>query len=363
MPHPLHTRINTFPTLRLTIVRNLVTVGLALVFFTGWASPAFAQTLNDSESSGVGIRLVDVPEATKDDPRTFTSIIDRLAPGATIDRRVEVANNSSFERTVRIYSEAATVHGGRFDAASGSSTNELTAWTSFDHESLLLGPQETAMVTVTVDIPVDASESEYYSVVWAEVRSADIGGTSVVQATRAGIRMLLSVGPGNGSPVDFDIGALTPARDTDGAPTVSAVVRNAGGRAVDIAGDLTLTNGPAGLSAGPFTLQQATTLASGDSGEVVFTLSDELPNGPWDATLSLESGLLEREASATITFPDAGVGETVAPNRSPVLLITLVSSGAVLLLLSAGTLWWLRRRRAAASAAMAIEAASAATSV
>ncbi|RJT84684.1 hypothetical protein D6T64_21275 [Cryobacterium melibiosiphilum] len=113
-----------------------------------------------------------------------------------------------------------------------------------------------------------------------------------------------------------------------------------------------MANGPAGLSAGPFTVQQATTLAPGDSGEVVFTLSDELPNGPWDATLSLKSGLVEREVTATITFPDAGVGETVAPNEAPVLLITLVSSGVLLLLIAAGTLIVLRRRRKTATPAV-----------
>lgn len=330
-------------------MRNLILVVLVVAFLAG-GTPTFGETRGESESSGVGIRLVDVPETAKNDPRALAGIVDRVSPGATLERRIEVSNQSDSTRTVRIYTGAATIDNGLFTADSDPSVNELTGWTTFGEERLTLEAQATARIPVIVSIPADAAESEHYAVIWAEVRSADIGGSSVVQATRAGIRMLLSVGPGNGPPADFHIGALTPARESGGKPTVSAEVTNTGGRAVDISGDLTLANGPAGLSAGPFAVQQATTLTSGDSGEVVFTLSDELPNGPWDATLSLRSGLVEREASATITFPDAGVGETVAPNEPPVLFITLVSSGAVLLLLAAGTFWWLHRRRAAALA-------------
>ena len=223
-------------------------------------------------------------------------------------------------------------------------------WTTFDHEYVKLEADAKKIVLLTISVPSDAAEQELYSAIWAEVRAAPAEGSPIIQASRSGFRVYLSVGPGNGAPADFEIGALTSARNARNVPTVSTTVTNIGGRAVDISGDLTLANGPAGLSAGPFSMQQTTTLAPGDSGEVVFTLSDELPNGPWAATLSLKSGLVEREALATITFPDEGVGETVAPNESPVLFITLVSSGAVLLLLTAGTFWWLRHRRAAALA-------------
>lgn len=344
--------------MRLTWIATIaiVLVGAAAVTpsagQTAAAQPAASESMvNDDQISGVGFRLVEIPEATQNDSRTETAITDRVDPGSTIQRRMEVMNASQSRQTVHIYSGAAHITDGVFVGESNPSNNVLTDWITFDTPELIVEPESNAYVTVTISVPSDAEETELYAVMWAEVRGRDgDGGANIVQASRGGIRVLLSVGPGNGPPADFSIGAISSARDDDGFPTVSAIATNDGGRAVDISGDLSLTNGPGGLSAGPLSAQGTTTLAPGDSGEVVFTLSDELPNGPWDATLALKSGLVEREASATITFPDAGVGETVAPNESPVLFITLVSSGAVLLLLAAATFWWLHRRRATALA-------------
>ena len=53
------------------------------------------------------------------------------------------------------------------------------------------------------------------------------------------------------------------------------------------------------------------TVPAGEPGQAVFTLSDTLPNGPWQATVTLASGLLERTTSAQMTFPDSGVGDAV----------------------------------------------------
>ena len=347
--------------LAVLVVVTALSAGAAAAHAVEVPSPSgLAKAAHDSE--GIGIKLLDIPEATQNDPRARSYIVDQVDPGTLIERRVQVQNNSDSDTTVYVYVGAANVDGGNFVGEANPSKNELTAWTSLEHSELHMSAASSIDVLATIDVPFDASEGEQYAVIWVEQRSAPVDGSSIMQASRAGIRIYLSVGAGNGSPANFEVGSLTPSRDDSGAPTLSALVTNIGGRAVDISGDLTLANGPAGLSAGPFSVQQATTLAPGDSGEVVFTLSDELPNGPWDATLALKSGLVEREASATITFPDAGVGDTVAPNESPMLLIALVSSGAVLLLLAAGTFWWLRRRKAAAEAA-AIEAANAAASV
>lgn len=189
-------------------------------------------------------------------------------------------------------------------------------------------------------VVTDAAEDEQYGVVWAEIRSAPAEGTNIVQASRVGIRIYLSVGPGNGKPADFEITSLTTARDADGNPQVTASVTNTGGRALDITGDLRLSEGPGGISAGPFPLQQAATIAPGDTYGVVVTLTAELPNGPWKAHLRLKSGLVEHEIEATITFPDAGQGETV--ERPPYLWIAL-GVGAAILLIAAATLWRLRR--------------------
>ena len=292
--------------------------------------------------SGVGVRLLDIPAATQNDPRARSYIVDRLAPGITIERRIQVQNNSGSPQSVRIYPGAATIKDGSFVGGNDPAVNELTTWTSLNQPQLDLPAGQAADVLVTIKVPADAAEDEHYGLVWAEVRSTPAKGANIVQASRVGIRIYLSVGPGNGKPADFTITSLTTARDTSGNPQVTAKVTNTGGRALDITGDLKLTEGPSGISAGPFPLQQATTIAPGGNQNVIFTLDAELPNGPWEAHLRLKSGLIEHETSATITFPDAGQGETVAPRPRPLFL--WIALGAGVLLLAAATLWWLRRR-------------------
>ena len=116
--------------------------------------------------------------------------------------------------------------------------------------------------------------------------------------------MYLSVGPGGEPPTDFEVTALQGQRGGDGSPVVAATVRNTGGRALDLSGELQLTNGPGGLSAGPFNAALGTTLGLGQTEPVLVTLDKALPSGPWDAKVVLRSGTTAREAGATITFPD-----------------------------------------------------------
>jgi hypothetical protein len=80
-------------------------------------------------------------------------------------------------------------------------------------------------------------------------------------------------------------------------------VQNTGERAIDLAGDLMLTNGPSSLSAGPFAVRTASTLKPGDSGTVTVALDRELPSGPWDARITLTSGVTSRSVTARLTFP------------------------------------------------------------
>lgn len=334
-------------------MRSVLTAFCLLFLALIPASPGMAQTLAHThpvslrtapapEPSGIGVRLLDIPAATQNDPRTRSYIVDRLAPGITIERRIQVQNKSNSAQSVRIYPGAATIKDGSFVGGNGPAVNELTTWTSVDQPQLELPAAQEADVLVTIKVPADAAEDEHYAVVWAEVRSAPAKGTNIVQASRVGIRLYLSVGPGNGKPADFNITSLTTARDTDGKPQVTAKVTNTGGRALDITGDLKLTEGPSGLSAGPFPMQQAATIAPRANQNVIFTLDAELPNGPWTAHLRFQSGLIEHETSATITFPNAGQGETVTPGARPLFL--WIALGVGVLLLAAATLWWLRRR-------------------
>lgn len=294
------------------------------------------------------IRLLDVPASTQNDPRARTYIVDRLAPGSEISRRIQVENNTDTARTIHLYSGAARIDAGVFVGEESSVRNELSTWTALAEPEIDLEPGETTDVLVTIDVPADAPEGEQYGAVWAEMRSpADDGG--VVQANRAGIRIYLSVGPGNGAPADFTVTSLMPSRNQDGNPQLSALVTNTGGRALDITGDLSLSDGPGGLSAGPFSVEAATTIAPGDTQDVMFTLPTELPNGPWMAGLTLRSGLVEHEASASVTFPEAGPGEAAVPvetgNISWLMVAAITAALLIGLLLAALLLRYRRHQR------------------
>jgi hypothetical protein len=124
---------------------------------------------------------------------------------------------------------------------------------------------------------------------------------------------------------------------------IEAHVRNTGGRALDLRGTLMLTDGPAGLAAGPFPVTVGTTLAIGDVEPVRIGLDKQLPAGPWEAHLTLTSGLLTEKAHATLTFPTSGTGPTVmvANGHDPWWWVVVGLLAFVLLALA----WWLLQRR------------------
>jgi hypothetical protein len=165
--------------------------------------------------------------------------------------------------------------------------------------------------TVSITVPRDAAPGERYGVVWAEVRSAPTADAGLVQVSRVGIRLYISVGPGGPPAADFTIESLTAERTSDGRPLVRATVHNTGGRALDMYGTLRLSSGPGGLSAGPFPVTLGITLAIGETERVTTALDPQLPAGPWDARITLHSGLVERTARGTITFPVSGASAVV----------------------------------------------------
>ncbi len=138
----------------------------------------------------------------------------------------------------------------------------------------------------------------------------------MTQVNRVGVRIYLSVGPGGAPLGTFVIESLTAQRMPDGQPVVIAAVHNTGGRALDISGTVDLSRGPGGLRAGPFPATLGTTLAIGDTEPVRTRLDKRLPSGPWSAHIALHSGLVERTADATITFPAFGESPAV-PVDSP----------------------------------------------
>jgi hypothetical protein len=260
-----------------------------------------------------GLRLLDAPVARRDDPRAYTSIVDHLIPGATIDRRVEVGNKSPNPLRVSLYAAAASIKDRTFTFATARTQNELSEWTSVDSPVLTLPPGGKKTARVTIRVPRTASRGERYAVIWAEVASSGTGNIKLVN--RVGTRIYLDVGPGGEPPSAFRIQKLTPARSREGEPQLTAQVRNTGERALEMSGKLWLSEGPAGLRAGPYLVTRGTTLAPGDTGAVSVALNDQLPNGPWKAKLALASGRVKETATATVTFPSAGMwGSSIVPD-------------------------------------------------
>ena len=330
----------------------MLAVLVAAVVIAATPAAALASILpTDLEAEptlGVGIQLLDVSASLQDDPRASSYIIDNIAPGNSIERNIRVQNASTTAQVVSVYTSGASIADGAFEARDAAVQSQLASWTVPSISDVELDAGATADIAVTIAIPADAPEGEQYAAIWAEVKSAPNETTNVINANRTGIRLYVSVGAGNGPAAAFSIDSITAARDDAGALQINAAVTNTGGRAVDIRGTVSLANGPGSTSAGPFDITETTTLAPGESGKVSVTLDDALPNGPWNATLTLTSGLLSEEASATITFPDAGTGDTVVvEDNEPNWLI--LGGGIVVFLIAFGAfarLWIIRRRTA-----------------
>jgi LPXTG-motif cell wall-anchored protein len=288
-------------------------------------------------AGSIGLRLLDVPVTTRDDPRARLYIVDHLAPGTVIHRRIEVANTTASTVHIVMYPAGATIGKGSFVGAAGHTPDDLSTWTSVRPGASDISARGRVTAIVTITVPRDAAPGEQYGVVWAETRSAPRAAGGITQVSRVGIRLYLSVGPGGPPAANFTIDSLTAKRSPDGRPVVLATVHNTGGRALDMNGTLQLLVGPGGLSAGPFPANLGITLAIGDTEPVTIALDKRLPAGPWDARVTLHSGLLERSARGTITFPNTGTSH--APYLAIAGLVVLLVLGIAALLVV------IRRRR------------------
>jgi len=316
----------------------------------GIALPATASArsapASHSTRAGIGIRLVDVPVAERRDPRALIYIVGHLSPGTAVERRIEISNTAASRTHVTLYAAAATIARGTFVAAAGHSSNDVSTWTSIRPGTANLPANSRSIATVTVTVPRDAAPGEQYGVVWAEARSAPVGGVGITEIDRVGIRLYLSIGPGGPPASNFAIESLTARRASNGRPSVLAAVQNTGGRALDLSGTLQLSDGPGRLRAGPFPATLGVTLGVGDTEPVTIALDRQLPAGPWLAQITLRSGLVVRSAQATITFPNAGTSAPVktTSNRDGWPALTIAGIGA-LLLVTSRQLITLRRRR------------------
>jgi hypothetical protein len=149
--------------------------------------------------------------------------------------------------------------------------------------------------------------------------------------------MYVSVG-GTNPATSFTVNTLTGQRSSAGHPLVRAVVHNTGGRAVDFSGTLTLSAVTGGLTGGPYPAQLGTTLAPGQSEPVWFVLTDQVGDGPWNATVTLRSGLNQQTFRAQITFPHApgtGPAAAVHPASSGISVVMVLTSAILVVLLAA----------------------------
>jgi hypothetical protein len=294
----------------------------------------------------VGIRLLEAPVSLQDDPRALAYIIDNLPPDTTITRRIEISNSSDQQQPVTLYPAAASIGAddAGFEVGDDRAANELTTWMSVTPTDLTLAPNSVAEAVVTIAVPPDAPEGEQYAVVWAQTAGAPTG-TGIQNVSRVGIRTYLSVGPGNGPPADLDIGDVTAARSDTGVPEIRAQVNNTGGRALDPSGTVELSGGPGGISTAPVK-GSGGAIAPGQSGTVTFTLDPALPAGPWQAALTITSGLVSKASSIDVTFPDQGSATAEEPSsKSGVAVWVWGLVALVVIAIAAAIIVVIRRRR------------------
>jgi hypothetical protein len=300
------------------------------------ASGGHAAAPNEHLGS-IAIRLVQAQTGSTGDSRARSYIVDRLKPGTTIRRRVEISNNTRSTARIAVYPAAASLRHGRFAFAPGRSRNKLSSWTSVSRAVLRLRSGTKAVETVTINVPRRAPFGNRHAVVWAQVSAPAVtGGVRLVN--RVGIRVYLTVGRGGSPRSNFAIGRLTAGRSPSGKPLVTATVRNTGGTMLDIRGNVTLTNGPGGLRAGAVPVTPVRELSPKGSRTVRVQLDDQLPDGPWQAHVRLESGSIKRAATATIMFPgNADHSSRLNPGVIALLILGLV--------IASFAFWFLRRER------------------
>jgi hypothetical protein len=330
----------------MTLGRRLVAGALGGVLAVAGA-PAAAGAESPQSSNSVGVRIVDVPEQLSSDPRAGLYIVDHAAPGTRVQRQIEVSTTNTLPVTIDLYAAAASIEGGVFTGASADSPNDLSTWTVIQPSSLTVSATQAALATVVIDVPLQAPPGEHYAAVWAQTQPPEGASPGVAQISRVGIRIYLSVGPGGAPAADFDITELIAGRSNENIPFVLANVRNSGGRALDLLGTLTLNDGPGGLTAGPYPVNMSITLGVGETEQVSVSLDPRIPAGPWNAELTLISGLVERTARAQLTFPDSGMSAPVPAQESSTIwtFAPLMVAGVVLIGLLGVLMWLMRRRR------------------
>jgi hypothetical protein len=286
----------------------------------------------------VGIRLVASPGTPSKNPLASSYIVAQLKPGTKLTRAVEIDNDSKKYVDVSVYVAAASIVRGHFVFAPGAQGNELARWTTVGKTTLRLAPDSQAFDTLITKVPLTSVKGNNYAVVWAAVSAAPPRGSGITMVSRVGVRMYVAVGPGGAAPSNFIVTTLSTEREKSGDSLLVTRIRNSGANTLDLNGILTLSKGPDGLHAGPFTAKLGVVLAPGASEPVAVVFAPSFPRGPWRADLKVSSGELQRSTIATISFPSRHDRHD-SSRKLPVLLFV------VLVLLAVGSLFVVKRLR------------------
>jgi hypothetical protein len=310
---------------------------LASVFaVTSVASAAPAQT----SVGGIGVRLIAEASRPSADPLNLSYVVERLAPGSRVVRKMEISNTSNAAADIVIYPAAASFVNGNFSFAPGRTEDSLSSWTRVARPVLVLAPGATAVDALTIKVPRRASPGERYAVVWAQVSTPSPTQSGVRLVNRVGVRMYVSIGKGGLPVAQFTVGAIVAGRSSNGDPFIVSKVRNLGQTAIEVTGRLSLSQGPGGLSAGPFFATRGTLLAPRHSRIERVQLNGQIPRGPWRADLTVSSNGTQRNSLATIIFP-----ERTAASEGRSLVTPLELAGLIILVLSVGSSVFISRRR------------------
>ena len=304
-------------------------------------------TSAESSPPLIGIQLLEAPANAIDDPRAHIYIVDHTAPGTVLHRKIRVTNSGTSAQPVSVYAAGAKIVNETFTGDAGRDQNELSSWTSISPEVKSVPAKGASDTEVTITIPSDAAPGERYGVVWVEAASPPDQGGAITAVSRVGIRLYVSVGIGAPPAANFTITELAATRSAQNELTVNAMVKNTGGRALDITGSLTLSNGPGGLNAGPFTVTLGSTIALGTTEPVNVVIDSRLPAGPWTAEFKLKSGLVEQTATGKLTFPLHGSGPSVAAHSTNPTSSWFLLVGSILGMIGVGIffVWLISRRR------------------
>src|SRR3954464_7580436 len=108
--------------------------------FVAPATPAYSASGAAHKHPGLGIRLLEAPTALANDPRAHIYIIDHLAPGTTIQRKVQVSDGTTSPLDVSLYAAGSEIKDGLWSPYAGQRPDELSQWITVQPSSLHLSP-------------------------------------------------------------------------------------------------------------------------------------------------------------------------------------------------------------------------------